>query len=98
LDKVLFCSLYFPFIRENASSGIKTNKKQTKTKQKQKKHKNKPTYKTDRHDIDEILLKVALNTIKQTNKPFSSYRWRQMRLSKHYTSPENTIGEQFPQE
>jgi hypothetical protein len=25
-------------------------------------------YKTDRHDITEILLKVALNTIKQTNK------------------------------
>jgi hypothetical protein len=24
------------------------------------------TYKTDRHDITEILLKVALNTIKQT--------------------------------
>jgi hypothetical protein len=24
--------------------------------------------KTDRHDITEILLKVALNTIKQTNK------------------------------
>ena len=24
--------------------------------------------KTDRHDIAEILLKVALNTIKQTNK------------------------------
>jgi hypothetical protein len=27
-----------------------------------------PTNKTDRHDITEILLKVALNTIKQTNK------------------------------
>jgi hypothetical protein len=27
------------------------------------------TNKTDRHDITEILLKVALNTIKQTNKP-----------------------------
>jgi hypothetical protein len=26
------------------------------------------TDKTDRHDITEILLKVALNTIKQTNK------------------------------
>jgi hypothetical protein len=26
------------------------------------------TNKTDRHDINEILLKVALNTIKQTNK------------------------------
>jgi hypothetical protein len=26
------------------------------------------TNKTDRHDIAEILLKVALNTIKQTNK------------------------------
>jgi len=25
--------------------------------------------KTDRHDISEILLKVALNSIKQTNKP-----------------------------
>jgi hypothetical protein len=24
-------------------------------------------YKTDRHDVTEILLKVALNTIKQTN-------------------------------
>ena len=28
------------------------------------------TYKIDRHDIAEILLKVALNTIKQTNKRF----------------------------
>jgi hypothetical protein len=27
------------------------------------------TNKTDRHDIAEILLKVALNTIKQTSKP-----------------------------
>jgi uncharacterized protein involved in type VI secretion and phage assembly len=27
------------------------------------------TNKTDRHDIAEILLKVALNTIKQINKP-----------------------------
>jgi hypothetical protein len=26
------------------------------------------TYKTDRHDVSEILLKVALNTIKQANK------------------------------
>jgi hypothetical protein len=32
------------------------------------------TNKTDRHDITEILLKVALNTIKQTNKSkFSFY-------------------------
>ena len=29
-----------------------------------------PPIKTDRHDIAEILLKVALNTIKQTNKLF----------------------------
>jgi hypothetical protein len=28
-----------------------------------------PTNKTDRHDIFEILLKVALNTIKPTNQP-----------------------------
>jgi len=27
------------------------------------------TNKTDRHDITEILLKVALNTINQTNQP-----------------------------
>ena len=27
------------------------------------------TYKTDRHDITEILLKVALSTIKPTNQP-----------------------------
>jgi hypothetical protein len=26
--------------------------------------------KTDRHDITEILFKVALNNIKQTNEPF----------------------------
>jgi hypothetical protein len=32
------------------------------------------TNKTDRHDIAEILLKVALNIIKQTNKPFKHYR------------------------
>ena len=30
------------------------------------------TNKTDRHEITEILLKVALNTIKQTNKLFST--------------------------
>ena len=30
------------------------------------------TNKTDRHDITEILLKVALNTIKQTNKQTSN--------------------------
>jgi hypothetical protein len=29
--------------------------------------------KTDHHDITEILLKVALNTIKQTNKQYTSY-------------------------
>jgi hypothetical protein len=29
------------------------------------------TNKTDRHDIAEILLKVELNTIKQTNKQYS---------------------------
>jgi hypothetical protein len=29
------------------------------------------TNKTDRHDITEILLKVALNTVKQTNKNVS---------------------------
>jgi hypothetical protein len=28
-----------------------------------------PTYKTDRHDIAEILLKVALSTIKPTSQP-----------------------------
>jgi hypothetical protein len=36
------------------------------------------TKKTDRHDITEILLKVALNTIKQTNKhtnPFVLSVW-----------------------
>jgi hypothetical protein len=31
------------------------------------------TNKTDRHDITEILLKVALNTIKQTNKPLMKF-------------------------
>jgi hypothetical protein len=31
------------------------------------------TNKTDRHDITEILLKVALNTIKQTNKQTNQY-------------------------
>ena len=31
------------------------------------------TNKTDRHDITEILLKVVLNTIKQTNKTSISY-------------------------
>jgi hypothetical protein len=30
------------------------------------------TNKTERHDITEILLKVALNTIKQTNKQTTS--------------------------
>jgi len=32
------------------------------------------TNKTDRHDITEILLKVALNTIKQTNTPSEQFR------------------------
>jgi hypothetical protein len=31
------------------------------------------TNKTDRHDITEVLLKVALNTIKQTNKQYSQW-------------------------
>jgi hypothetical protein len=36
------------------------------------------TNKTDRHDITEILLKVALNTIKQTNKSNLFYElWNQ---------------------
>jgi hypothetical protein len=29
---------------------------------------------TDRHDITDILLKVALNTIKQTNKQASKHK------------------------
>jgi len=33
--------------------------------------------KTDSHDIAEILLKVALNTIKQTNKPLMIFLIRQ---------------------
>ena len=40
-----------------------------------------PTNKTDRHDITEILLKVALNTIKQTNKQIkqkSECPWAQL--------------------
>ena len=32
------------------------------------------TNKTDRHDTSEILLKVALNTIKQTNKQTNNHR------------------------
>jgi hypothetical protein len=32
--------------------------------------------KTGRHDITEILLKVALNTIKQTNKQINEINWR----------------------
>jgi hypothetical protein len=43
------------------------------------------TNKTDRHDITEILLKVALNTIKQTNKTniiiVSSKHWQLWTLS-----------------
>jgi hypothetical protein len=31
--------------------------------------------KTDRHDITEILLKVALNTINLTNEPFSLFKF-----------------------
>jgi hypothetical protein len=38
------------------------------------------TNKTDRHDITEILLKVALNTINQTNQ-FIMY-WRKIRQIK----------------
>jgi hypothetical protein len=33
------------------------------------------TNKTDRHDATEILLKVALNTIKQTNKQTIKYKF-----------------------
>ena len=49
------------------------------------------TNKTDRHEITEILLKVALRTIKQTNKPFSTiFRLdfgRVMYLVFHFITP-----------
>ena len=45
------------------------------------------TNKTDRHDITEILLKVALNTIKQTNKQTSqSLRYSKWNSLKHHTN------------
>jgi hypothetical protein len=44
--------------------------------------------KTDRHDITEILLKVALNTINLTNEPFSLFNFspkkRNNTFSNHY--------------
>ena len=44
------------------------------------------TNKTDRHDIAEILLKVALNNIKQTNQhQTSNRRKRKHRYHKHIT-------------
>ena len=41
------------------------------------------TNKTDRHDIAEILLKVALNTIKPTSQSMS-YHWHRLLLSMSY--------------
>jgi len=41
------------------------------------------TNKTDRHDITEIVLKVALNTIKQTNKQKTSKRIRDLVCCDH---------------
>jgi hypothetical protein len=47
------------------------------------------TNETDRHDITEILLKVALNTIKQTNKTIVSVsccrQWLKIRSSQHFS-------------
>ena len=39
------------------------------------------TNKTDRHDITEILLKVALHTIKQTTKSFSLFQFLYFKFS-----------------
>ena len=39
------------------------------------------TNKSDRHDITEILLKVVLNSIKQTTKPFSLFQFIYFKFS-----------------
>jgi hypothetical protein len=39
------------------------------------------TNKTDRHDITEVLLKVALNTIKQTKKQLTGNEGKQIYVS-----------------
>jgi hypothetical protein len=45
------------------------------------------TNKTDRHDVTEILLKVALNTIKQTNKNFFLPTCLKAKLKTIFTCP-----------
>ena len=57
------------------------------------------TTKTGRHDISEILLKVALSTINQSIRFRSVVCWGIVprRWLGHYTASDNTIGEQFPQ-
>ena len=44
------------------------------------------TNKTDRHDINEILLKVALNTIKQTNEQSKNIWTKAIRLRIYFRS------------
>ena len=56
------------------------------------------TNKTDRHDITEILLKVALNTIKQINKPSWNYDISCMIFQTDFTcvhDSDNTIFKAF---
>jgi len=47
------------------------------------------TNKTDRHDITEILLKVALNTIKQTNKQTTSFELYRLNTAVKINSKSN---------
>ena len=44
------------------------------------------TNETDHHDITEILLKVALNTIKQTNKKYTAFPFYKATLTKGHPS------------
>jgi hypothetical protein len=44
------------------------------------------TNETDHHDITEILLKVALNTIKQTNKKYTAFPSYKAALTKGHPS------------
>jgi hypothetical protein len=43
------------------------------------------TYEIERHDITEILLKVALSTIKQTNKEHTSHKTKTTKTKQKQT-------------
>jgi uncharacterized membrane-anchored protein YjiN (DUF445 family) len=53
-------------------------------------------YKTDRHDITEILLKVALNTINQTNLNGNSWKIAELVLNNNHSWQHNFTVIKYP--